>query len=197
MQYDATNNIAYALSDDYGFFYRNNTQPLTSANNVQLKLASSTTPAVNFSGLNSTKNTGGSGTDAAFATNGTFNIVPFVLNSTDPTQMLIGREGLYTSSGPNTGDIISQITPTGMGFANALIYGGFLRGGGRGQRHYRRRLIRTTVLPGRDGDDLHPGSRPGDGEESSPLPSTRRTGAASTWFRAPPATRRLGHARFS
>ena len=128
VQYDATNNIAYALSDDYGFFYRNNTQPLTSANNVQLKLASSTTPAVNFSGLNSTKNTGGSGTDAAFATNGTFNIVPFVLNSTDPTQMLIGREGLYTSSGPNTGDIISQITPTGMGFANALIYGGFRAG---------------------------------------------------------------------
>lgn len=115
LAYDSVNSINYTMANNFGFWTRNGTQ-------LHLKGAAA---SPDFSGLNSTKASGGFGTDRSFVGNsGGFNVVPFVLNSTDPTQMLIGRQGLYTGTGPNTGDIITEVTPANMEIANALIFGG-------------------------------------------------------------------------
>lgn len=125
VRYDSVNSIGFAFSNNLSFFFRNATYPLAKANNVGLQLANATTPAVQFSGLNPADKASAN-PNAATAEND-----PFVLNTNDPTRILIGRTGLYEGSGPNTGDIIADITPAGMGTATALIYGGFRAGAAR------------------------------------------------------------------
>ena len=122
VRYDSANNVGFAFSNNFSFFFRNTTYPLVPANDVGLKLAGSVTPAVQFSGLNAADKA--SANPAATTSEND----PFVLNTNNPTRILIGRTGLYEGSGPNTGDIIADITPAGMGTASALIYGGFRAG---------------------------------------------------------------------
>jgi hypothetical protein len=115
-EYDAVNNIRYGLGNNFGNFDR----AAGGGVGAQMLLRAPAS-AVNFSGLQAS--------DRPVA--GGFNFfqahVPFILNSQDPTRILIGRNGLYESDPAAivpTGDSIVDITPGGMAQARALAYGG-------------------------------------------------------------------------
>ncbi len=95
------------------------------SNSVLLK---SSIGAANLSGLNTA--------DRAFAAEGGFSAHPFVLDSVDPQQMLLGYTGVYEDADTNpanglAGDVITNITAnvgTLTGTVSALAYGGVRAG---------------------------------------------------------------------
>ncbi len=119
-EYDPVNNIRYGLGNNFGNFDR----AAGGGVGVQMQLRANGNPT-NFTGLQAS--------DQPVA--GGFNFfqahVPFILDVIDPTRILIGRNGLYESDPAAitpTGDVIRDITPTGMAQATALAFGG--RSGG-------------------------------------------------------------------
>lgn len=110
-EYDATNNLRYSLGNNFGNFGRNG---------AQLQLRANGNPA-NFSGLRMADQ------PVMGGFTGFESFIPFILNSVDPTRILLGRVGLYESDPAAitpTGDVIIDITPGGMGQARSLAYGG-------------------------------------------------------------------------
>jgi len=101
------NSIRYSLSNNFNstFVRRtfDNTNTLIGTANVTLN------------GLNAT--------DAAMTG---FSIIPYVLNTINPTRMLIGRNGMYESA--DQGDNLTDITIAGQNGYTAFAYGG--RSGG-------------------------------------------------------------------
>src|SRR5262249_5837142 len=89
-------------------------------------LASSAAPTTALAGLK-----------PADQTDKRFTVRPYVLNTIDPSKMVIGAAGVYESQknaggAESRGDIVADITPAGMtGFVRALAYGGKSGGANR------------------------------------------------------------------
>ena len=118
--------VHYLLGNNFNFISRktvNSFNQLVAGSNVNLTLANSPSGAA-LSGLNNTLNGAFSQTDRNFSG---FYTIPFEVNSYDPEYLLMGLQGVYTSS--NRDDVIADITPSGMnGVVSALAYGGTLNG---------------------------------------------------------------------
>jgi len=115
-EYDAANNIRYGLGNNFGNFDR----AAGGGVGTQMQLRANGNPT-NFSGLVT------SDTPTVGNFNGFQAHVPFILNSVDPTRILLGRNGLYESDPAAitpTGDVIRNITPAGMAQARAVAFGG-------------------------------------------------------------------------
>src|SRR6185295_8488806 len=86
----------YALGNNFQLFYRIQFNSSGSPSLSKIKLASVDQPAIGLSGLNDD--------DSSFSK---YAIIPFAVNSIEPTWLLLGLNGLYVST--NSGDVVQEV----------------------------------------------------------------------------------------